>query len=68
MTNGLSFENLTTVYLALRTQRVNSYGSMHPGGANVAMADGSIRFLSDNLNPLYLADMSTRNGGEVIPE
>lgn len=56
------------LFVSLLSQRGYSYGSSHPGGANVAMADGSIRFLSDNLNPLYLAYMSTRNGGEVIPE
>jgi prepilin-type N-terminal cleavage/methylation domain-containing protein/prepilin-type processing-associated H-X9-DG protein len=42
--------------------------SMHPGGANVVMADGSVRFLSENLPFRTLGIMATRAGGEVAPE
>lgn len=66
--NALTYPADAGLFQSLLYQRGYSHGSMHPGGANVAMADGSVRFLSDNLNPLYLAYMSTRNGGEVIPE
>jgi len=42
--------------------------STHTGGANVAFADGSVRFLSTSLSIRTLAAMTTRAGGEVISE
>ena len=41
-----------------------AFGSEHPGGANFAMADGSVRFVPDTIDfSVYLATAS-RNGGE----
>lgn len=45
-----------------------AYGSQHSGGANFAMADGSVRFLSDSLSPSLLVYLSTKAGGEVFSE
>ena len=42
--------------------------SGHSGGVNAAMADGSVRFVSNNVNALAWNYMGTRAGGEVIPE
>ena len=40
--------------------------SNHPGGCNVALADGSVRFIKDAVSyPAWWA-LGTRNGGEVI--
>jgi prepilin-type N-terminal cleavage/methylation domain-containing protein/prepilin-type processing-associated H-X9-DG protein len=49
--------------------RFLAYGSGHPGGANFALADGSVRFISDGINstPTVLSALCTRAGGEVIP-
>jgi prepilin-type processing-associated H-X9-DG protein len=47
-------------------KRLGAYGSGHGGGANVVMADGSVRFLSDSLALSTLRALSTRAGGEVI--
>src|SRR5262249_30810637 len=41
------------------------FWSLHPGGANWAMADGSVRFLPYAADPLLPA-LATRNGGEVV--
>ena len=39
--------------------------SFHDGGANSLLADGSVRFLAENINLKTLANASTRAGGEV---
>ena len=46
--------------------RVAVYGSGHPGGANFAYADGSVRFLADATELDVLRAMSTRAGGEIV--
>jgi hypothetical protein len=38
----------------------------HPGGNLVLMADGSVRFISQSINPQMLRSISTRNGGETV--
>jgi len=45
---------------------VTGIGSAHPGGANVALADGSVRFLKDTIDAMVLKFLITSNGGEVI--
>ncbi len=45
-----------------------AWGSFHVGGVQFLLCDGSIRFLSANINRLTLANLSTISGGEVIGE
>jgi prepilin-type N-terminal cleavage/methylation domain-containing protein/prepilin-type processing-associated H-X9-DG protein len=40
--------------------------SRHPGGANTAFCDGSVKFIKSTVNPQTWAALGTRNGGEVI--
>jgi len=47
--------------------RLGAYGSYHMGGVNVALADGSVRFLRDSTALSTLQALSTRAGGEVVP-
>ena len=42
--------------------------SVHPGGVNVGLADGSIRFVSETINTQTWRDLGTRDGREVIGE
>jgi prepilin-type N-terminal cleavage/methylation domain-containing protein/prepilin-type processing-associated H-X9-DG protein len=45
-----------------------NYGlsSYHPGGANVAMADGSVRFLKASTNQVTMWQLASRAQGEVV--
>ncbi len=40
--------------------------SFHPGGVNVLLGDGSVRFIKDTINPVTLRGLVTLNGSEVI--
>jgi prepilin-type processing-associated H-X9-DG protein len=40
--------------------------SNHPGGVNMCMADGSVRFINDSVNVQTWWALGTRAAGEVI--
>jgi hypothetical protein len=42
--------------------------SWHTGGATVTLADGSARFISENVSAYTLASLITRAGGEIMGE
>jgi prepilin-type N-terminal cleavage/methylation domain-containing protein/prepilin-type processing-associated H-X9-DG protein len=44
----------------------NEVFSFHPGGANCAFADGSVRFLKETVSGLVLRALLTKNEGEVL--
>ncbi|MFO0957349.1 MAG: DUF1559 domain-containing protein [Isosphaeraceae bacterium] len=43
----------------------DGFGSPFPGGANMLMADGSVRFLKDTIDPKVLRALATPDGGET---
>jgi prepilin-type processing-associated H-X9-DG protein len=51
---------------AVRDDRLCAFGSLHPGGANFALVDGSVRFVSEQTPLDILQALSTRAGGEAI--
>ncbi|VTS08948.1 DUF1559 domain-containing protein [Tuwongella immobilis] len=53
----------------IRPGTLNSWGqagSLHTQGAQFAMADGSVRFITQNTTAVLLSQMATMGGGEVI--
>lgn len=44
------------------------HASYHVGGAHFALADGSVRFLSQNMSSATLAAVTTRNGQDAVGE
>jgi prepilin-type processing-associated H-X9-DG protein len=42
--------------------------SQHTGGVQAAMIDGSVRFVSDNINLLIWQSVCTRAGKETVGE
>ncbi len=44
----------------------NEIFAFHPGGANVLVGDGSVRFLKETLNGQVLRSLITKDGGEII--
>lgn len=55
---------------AQRTMLFNDmlFGSQHPGGANFVFADGSVHFISDDIDEVLYEALASRNGGETISE
>jgi prepilin-type N-terminal cleavage/methylation domain-containing protein/prepilin-type processing-associated H-X9-DG protein len=62
--------NFGTIPGTVSINNSNEWGhcfySFHPSGANFAMADGSVRNFSEDIELRTLADLTTRAGGEVV--
>jgi len=43
-----------------------NFRSMHSGGAHMAVADGSVRFVSQGITKALWRGLATRNGGELV--
>jgi prepilin-type N-terminal cleavage/methylation domain-containing protein/prepilin-type processing-associated H-X9-DG protein len=53
---------------ALGTEPSGAIYSFHSGGANILLADGSVRFLDDQIAASTISSLVTRAGGETIPK
>ena len=49
-----------------RRRGADDFHSLHPGGSNFLIGDGSIRFVKETINPQVFSYLATRAGGEVI--
>jgi prepilin-type processing-associated H-X9-DG protein len=44
------------------------WGSLHKGGANFALGDGSVRFLPENIDSKLWLALASRNGDETVSD
>ncbi len=44
----------------------NGVSSFHTGGAHILLADGSVRYVSNDLDPNVFKALITRDGGEIL--
>ncbi len=56
-----------TPYASGDWQGMNGFRSRHTGGAHFCMADGSVRFMSENIALGVYRALATIKGGEVLP-
>jgi prepilin-type processing-associated H-X9-DG protein len=55
----------TTIKAAPNWQAARGFKSLHPGGAQFVMADGSVHFVNESIDHNIYRGLSTRNGGET---
>jgi prepilin-type processing-associated H-X9-DG protein len=53
-------------YASGAVSNISNSDSYHPGGCNVLLADGSVRFIKDSINQLSWMSLGTISGSEVI--
>ncbi len=51
---------------AVNGASVNAFASRHPGGAHFLLTDGSVRFISENMDQNTLCYLGTINDGQVV--
>ena len=60
--NGMNEENGGPTFAAINAR------SYHPGGVNVLLGDGSVRFVKDSIDGLIWRGLGTVAGGEVLSD
>jgi len=46
--------------------KADDFWSLHPGGCNFLIGDGSVRFIKETVNPTVFSSLATRAGSEVV--
>jgi prepilin-type N-terminal cleavage/methylation domain-containing protein len=70
--NSASPDVFAAAFNPLPEKRFAAYGwraarSFHPGGVNMARADASVKFVTQDVDLNVWRALATKNGGEVIP-
>jgi prepilin-type N-terminal cleavage/methylation domain-containing protein/prepilin-type processing-associated H-X9-DG protein len=52
--------------IAQEWYQMRGFRSLHPGGAQFALADGSVQFVNESVDHEIYRAMATRNGGETV--
>jgi prepilin-type N-terminal cleavage/methylation domain-containing protein/prepilin-type processing-associated H-X9-DG protein len=63
---GTTLNGATPVPTKTNPSPVGGFSSYHPSGINIAMADGSVRFLRSSANPTSLQRLINRKDGELL--
>jgi prepilin-type N-terminal cleavage/methylation domain-containing protein/prepilin-type processing-associated H-X9-DG protein len=66
LTNGYTPPNSTIPDLVMHHTGYFGPRSWHPGGANVLLGDGAVRFFGDDIDATLHRSLHSRNGGEII--
>jgi prepilin-type N-terminal cleavage/methylation domain-containing protein len=71
--NSPNYDCITDLTSASRAQEYTAVGfraarSNHHGGVNLLLADGSVRFVTNGIQPEMWSALSTRAGGETISD
>ncbi|MEX1039702.1 MAG: DUF1559 domain-containing protein [Pirellulaceae bacterium] len=61
---NIGLQSTSTIYRGFH--RSGAFGSQHPGGANFAVCDGSVRFVPETVDMNIYFALASRNGGEVV--
>ncbi len=61
---NVGFHSTSTVYTGFNNN--GPFGSHHPGGANFALSDGSVRFISETIAMEIYLSAARRDGGETL--
>lgn len=61
--NSILMGDLTTI-----DEKELAFGSRHPGGANIAFADGHIQYVSESIQASTWSGLGTRAGREVVSD
>jgi prepilin-type N-terminal cleavage/methylation domain-containing protein len=67
-TNGYNTPNSRIPDIYLHGDGYSGPRSFHVGGAHALMGDGTVRFLSDNIDRTTHRALHSRNGGETVAE
>ncbi|QDV49840.1 DUF1559 domain-containing protein [Gimesia fumaroli] len=65
---GLTGSGTPSTSYRINGTNSNAFGSHHTGGAHFLMGDGSVHFLSENLNNATINRLAARDDGEVVGE